>query len=451
MNHEERIQPLNHQPLKDGSYVIYWMQAAQRSEYNHALEFAVRKANQLKKPLLVFFGIREHYPNANERHFYFMLEGLREVRQSLEQRGIRMIILRESPQTGILAPARDASLVVADKGYLSFQRKWRQSVAKNIKCSMLEIDTNVVVPVNQASPKEEYAAATIRKKINRQLENYLRPLHKTPLRSDSLGFKYRSFDIDDIDKTIKQLDIDRSVKPVTCFTGGTSQAKKLLKIFIQTKLSDYEQARNNPVANGLSQMSPYLHFGQISPLYIAIKVLKHNAHLASAYLEELIVRRELAINYVWYNPRYDCFEGLPPWAQTTLRFHQKDKRTYLYTRDEFEQALTHDPYWNAAQKEMMLTGKMHGYLRMYWGKKILEWSRSPKTAFQTALYLNDKYELDGRDPNGYTGVAWCLGKHDRPWARRKIFGTVRYMNDKGLQRKFDADAYVRKIDHLTSD
>ncbi len=195
-------------------------------------------------------------------------------------------------------------------------------------------------------------------------------------------------------------------------------------------------------------MSPYLHFGQISPLYLALKVLETSSAGKDAYLEELIVRRELSHNFVFFNDKYDTFKSLPPWAMRTLNFHRRDKREYIYSLEQFEKAQTHDPYWNAAQQEMVITGKMHGYMRMYWGKKILEWSKNPRTGFKIALYLNNKYELDGRDPNAFAGVAWCFGKHDRAWSERKVFGKIRYMNAAGLKRKFDIEAYVNKIQSL---
>jgi deoxyribodipyrimidine photo-lyase len=195
-------------------------------------------------------------------------------------------------------------------------------------------------------------------------------------------------------------------------------------------------------------MSPYLHFGQISPLYVALKVSKTSSAGKDSYLEELIVRRELSHNFVFYNNSYDKFACLEPWAMRTLNFHCRDKREYVYTFEQFEKAQTHDPYWNAAQKDMVITGKMHGYMRMYWGKKILEWSRNPQAGFKIALQLNNKYELDGRGPNAFAGVAWCFGKHDRAWGERSVFGKIRYMNAAGLKRKFDADAYVKKIEAL---
>jgi deoxyribodipyrimidine photo-lyase len=204
--------------------------------------------------------------------------------------------------------------------------------------------------------------------------------------------------------------------------------------------------RNDPNEEAVSNLSPYLHFGQISPLYIALEVLKSGDKGAEVFLEELIVRRELSLNFVYYNRAYDKFEGLPHWARQTLREHQKDKREAVYSPDELEKAQTSDPYWNAAQKEMIRTGKMHNYMRMYWGKRIIEWTRTPEEAFRTALSLNNKYELDGRDPNGFTGVAWCFGRHDRPWPNQPVLGKVRIMKASGLRRKFDADAYARKYE-----
>ena len=215
-------------------------------------------------------------------------------------------------------------------------------------------------------------------------------------------------------------------------------------------MPDYPKLRNDPILDYQSSLSPYLHFGQISPVYVALRILDSNASIEAkeAYLEEIVVRRELAVNYVQHNENYDNFNGLPEWAKRTLGSHKNDQREYLYNLRELENAETHDPYWNAAQNEMRITGKMHGYMRMYWGKKIVEWTENPEIAFNMALYLNNKYELDGRDPNGFAGIAWCFGKHDRPWKERPVFGNVRYMNENGLRRKFDADKYIEKVKQL---
>ncbi|MFB3884068.1 MAG: deoxyribodipyrimidine photo-lyase [Thermodesulfobacteriota bacterium] len=443
MIHKERVRLLNQKSLRRGAYILYWMQASQRVEYNHALEYAILKANELRQPLIVFFGITDRFPEANERHYTFMLEGLQEVKQSLEKRGIQMAVLHKPPELGAVQLAKRASLVVVDRGYLRIQRVWRNQVAQEIDCPLIQVESDVVVPIEEASPKEEYAAATLRPKIHKKLSHFLVPLQGKDPVVESLSLDFESFDIGDLRKTVAKLQIDRSIKKVDSFQGGTREAKKHLGVFLEGKLNRFPELRNDPTLDYLSHMSPYLHFGQISPLFIALKVKETRSSGIEAFLEELIVRRELSMNFVLYNEKYDSFEGLPEWAKKTLKSHQRDKRPYLYPLEEFENAKTHDPYWNAAQREMIVQGKMHGYMRMYWGKKIIEWTKTPEEAFRIALYLNNKYELDGRDPNGFTGVAWCFGKHDRPWGERPIFGNVRYMNDKGLRRKFDADQYVK--------
>lgn len=445
----ERIQRLNKKDARLGDYILYWMQAAQRVEYNHALEYAIQQANQREKSLVVFFGLTDAYPEANERHYYFMLQGLREVENDLKKRGIRFVVQHISPEVGIVRLAKHACMVITDEGYTTIQQQWRRQVAKNISCPLIQVETNVVVPVETVSGKEEYAARTIRPKIHKHLDTFLTPVKKQKLQTSSLELKFPCFDISDTEKAIAKMNIDRSVPKVDTFQGGTGEAKMLLRKFIRQKLDYYAEGRNDPNANYVSHMSPYLHFGQISPLYIALQIRNADSPGKDAYLEELIVRRELAINFVRFNKKYHFFGSLPNWARINLKAHAKDKREYLYSLDELENAQTHDPYWNAAQTEMVRTGKMHGYMRMYWGKKILEWTRSAQQAYKIAVFLNDKYELDGRDPNGYAGVAWCFGKHDRPWTKRPIFGVVRYMNANGLKRKFDADAYIDKVSPLT--
>jgi deoxyribodipyrimidine photo-lyase len=451
MIQEERIQTLRAGHPRKGRYILYWMQASQRAEYNHALEFAILKANEMNQPLVVFFGLTDDFPEANDRHYYFMLQGLKATKSSLEANGIRMVIHHGRPDRGAVTLAGDASLVVVDRGYLKVQKAWRRYVAGSIRCPLIQVETDVVVPVEAASPKEEYAAATIRSKIATRLDRFLLPLKRGHVRKESLGIRFDAFDIDDVDRAIGQLKIDRSVGKTDYLKGGTSEAKKHLAKFLKHKLHRFAELRNDPTVDYLSNMSPYLHFGQISPVYVALKVKEAGSAGTAAYLEELIIRRELSMNFVNYNRTHDSFSCLPAWARKTLTEHKKDKRVHIYTLKQLEDAKTHDRYWNAAQQEMLLSGKMHGYMRMYWGKKILEWTGTPEHGFKTALYLNNKYELDGRDPNGFAGVAWCFGKHDRPWAERSVFGKVRYMNDKGLRRKFDADAYADRIEKLASE
>jgi len=360
-----------------------------------------------------------------------------------------MVIQHTSPEQGVVQFAKGASFVVVDRGYLKIQRAWRDAAASRMDCPLVQVESDVIVPIEETSPKEEYTAATIRSKIHKKLDHFLCPLKEVDPVIESLSLDFDSFDIDDVEEAVSRLHIDRSVKKVSCYRGGSGEAKKHLRLFLRDKLDRFPELRNDPTVDFLSHMSPYLHFGQISPLSIALTVSQTQGLSKEAYLEELIVRRELSMNFVFYNGQYDSFEGaIPQWAQKTLKAHQKDKRPYLYALEELETAKTHDPYWNAAHNEMVFTGKMHGYMRMYWGKKILEWSKTPDEAFRAALYLNNKYELDGRDPSGFTGVAWCFGKHDRPWKEREIFGNVRYMNEGGLKRKFDADEYVRLMSRL---
>lgn len=445
----ERIEKLNDKTLKDRDYVLYWMQSSQRVEYNHALEYSILKANRLQKPLIVYFGITDKFPEANRRHYYFMFEGLKEVKASLEKNNIKMVVLNESPEIGAVKLSKNASLVIVDSGYLKIERKWRDYVAKSIDCPLVQVETNVIVPVKTVSSKEEYSAATLRRKINKVLDKFLIPVNGNSPEIIAENLEFDSVNIKNIENLIKSLKIDTSVKESNYFHGSTQEALKHFNNFLNNKLDGYEKYKNDPNKDYLSNMSLYLHFGQISPLYIALEVLKSNASGKDAYLEELIVRRELSMNFIYYNKNYDSFIGLSEWAKKTLSEHRNDKRTPIYSLQELENAETEDPYWNASQKEMMFKGKMHGYMRMYWGKKILEWVQNPEKAYKIAIYLNNKYEIDGRDPNGFTGVAWCFGKHDRAWKEREIFGKVRYMNANGLKRKFDADAYVKKIYKLS--
>jgi len=424
------------------------MQASQRVECNHALEYAVGEANGLNLPVVVVFGLTDRFPEANLRHYTFMLEGLEEVREGLRARGIRFVLLHRSPERAAVDLAGEAALVVTDRGYLRIQRQWRSHVAANAPCAVVQVESDVVVPAETASPKEEYTAGTLRPKLHRVLKGYLAPLGERPARKDSLSLRLDVDAQEDFAALARSLKVDRTVPPVVSLRGGTAAARARLEAFIAGKLRHYGDRRNDPGLDYASGLSPYLHFGQISPLAVALRVCAEKAVPAAArdaFLEELIVRRELGINFALHNDRYDEYASLPDWARKTLAAHARDRREYLYDEGQWERAETHDPYWNAAQREMVLTGRMHNYMRMYWGKKILEWSRSPEEAFRTALRLNNKYELDGRDPNSFAGVAWCFGKHDRAWPERKVFGKIRFMNDAGLRRKFDMPAYLEKV------
>lgn len=428
------------------------MQASQRTRMNHALEYAITQANELSQPLLVAFGLMDDYPEANERHYAFMLQGLRDVSENLARRGIKFIGKHGAPADVALHYAKHASLLVCDRGYLRHQKQWRDQVANAAKIRVVQVESDVVVPVEVASNKQEFAARTIRPKIHKQLAEFVKPLEPVRVKHKSLDLDIEgNIDVTNVEKTLKKLKIDRTVPQSERLLGGEDEADRRLNHFAKKLLGNYDEARNEPSAAATSTMSPYLHFGQISPLEIVLKV--RDAKDApkkdrDAYLEELIIRRELGMNFANFQPKYDSFDALPNWAQRTLQLHAKDDRPTTYTRDQLESAQTHDPYWNAAQTEMTQTGFMHNYMRMYWGKKVLEWTATPEKAFETLLYLNNRYFIDGRDPVSFANVGWIFGLHDRPWGEREIFGQIRYMNSAGLERKFNMAAYIRFVESL---
>lgn len=467
MSQEERVKFLQDRPAPKGRPVVYWMQASARTRSNHALEYAIHLANHRGQQLRVVFCLHPGYPGANARHYRFLLEGLRDVKANLADRGISFTLWRGDIGSIGTALSGLASTIVVDRGYLRHHRRWREELVQAVDCPVVQVESNVVVPVETASTKEEYSAATIRKKIHREWERFLRKPPVQTIATPSVEEKpfssarpaeFPFIDHDKLDRlalghtSIDELfAVDTSVPKSESFFGGEEAARDLLSGFLESRLSGYVDRRNVPNEDGLSGMSPYLHFGHISPIDIAVAAHEYAGDESyairqddlDALLEELIVRRELAINFTEYNRSYDTYDSLPQWSRNTLHDHATDPRPYDYSLETLEAAGTEDPYWNACQNEMVRTGKMHGYMRMYWGKKILEWTADPAEAYRRAVYLNDRYELDGRDPNGYAGVAWVFGKHDRPWTERSIFGKVRYMNANGLRRKFkEIDSYI---------
>jgi deoxyribodipyrimidine photo-lyase len=467
----DRIKLTNSKPvLLSGDYILYWIQEAQRVPYNYALEYALELSRKQQKPLALVFSLTA-FPEANIRHYWFMYQGLLELKQTLKTMNLTFEIFHESPNSLIPKMANMATVLVTEKSYLKVPRTWKKTISAEIPCQMIEIETETVIPVETVSQKEEYAAATIRKKITSRWQNYLVPW-SLPQQHGPGGISVAQYaphsliqtaSIQTPEQLATKLNLSLSPEPSKTFHGGWSHGIHLFNQFLQEKFSDFGTKRSDPSLEIQSNLSPYLHFGMISPVEAAIKALEfwnQTLEISSvgffqqtdprpddpleAFLEELVVRRELGFNYCYYNSQYDSFEVLPNWAKQTLNDHELDPRPWTYSLQDFEQVRTHDPYWNAAMNEMIQTGKMAGYMRMYWGKKILEWTRNPREAYAIALYLNNKYFLDGRDPNSYAGVAWCFGKHDRPWTKRPIFGAVRYMNDKGLERKFAIKDYAKK-------
>ncbi len=439
--------------LKDVSYksglVVYWMGRDQRAQDNWALIFAQQKALSLKVPLVVFFCLVPEFLQATIRQYDFMLKGLEEVEADLAKKQIPFFLLAGEPIEEIpkFLEKIKAGLLVTDFEPLKIKISWKKKVAKQIKLPFYEVDARNIVPCWQVSKKQEFAARTIRKKLHDLLPECLEKYPGIKKHSHLLKTKPNH----NWKNIRKILNVDDKVAPVDWLKPGPSSGLKVCREFIKNRLKNYDQARNDSNQNGQSNLSPYLHFGQISSLTIAHKIKTSGAPAAAkqAFLEELIVRRELADNFCFYNPKYDSFQGLQPWAQKTLNEHRKDKREYIYSLKQLEQAATHDRAWNAAQIQMVKTGKMHGYMRMYWAKKILEWSATPETAIKHAIYLNDKYELYGRDPNGYAGIMWSIGGiHDRAWNERPIFGKIRYMSFNGLKNKFKLANYIAKFESL---
>ena len=441
-----RVQQLNGHPEGAGDFVLYWMTHSRRVLDNHALEFAVEQANRLKKPLFALYLTGMDEGSLTRRTYPFLRQGLLETAGELEQRKIPFLFRTGPPGTELQKLARRAVLVVTDRGYLQEGRRSTGEAARRLSCPLFQVESEAVVPVDTAYPREAYSAAVLRPRISRLLFAYLTPLSQRKV-------LYPSADPQEAPGLLPEscaspLWPDQGLSPVPGRTGGTREALSRLERFLEEDLDRFEEDRNNPGLVCGSGLSPYLHFGQISPLTLALAAQAANSPGTGRFIEELIIRRELSFNFCFYNPDYARFEGLPEWARKTLRLHSHDPREWVYSREDLDRGASHDPYWNAAQKELVLSGSIHGYMRMYWGKKIIEWSRSPEEAFTTALELNNRYSLDGFDPNSYAGVAWCFGKHDRPWKERSIFGSIRYMNDKGLNRKFPMEKYLERIEAL---
>ncbi len=425
------------------------MSRDQRVSDNWALLYAQELALEMRQPLLVVFCLVQDYTGASNKHYRFMLESLTKVRQRLELFRIPFLILKGSPVTTLPAFIEQnvIGVVVSDFNPLRINRQWKDSILQKIMVPLVEVDAHNIVPCRVVSPKQEFGAYTFRPKIRQLLSDYFEIFPKLivhPFSGD------RKFIIrEDYQTLFPDIDLETSI--YSWITPGEDAAKEAAEKFVSDRLINYERDRNDPVKDGQSGLSPYLHFGQLSSQRLALMIRnnEYEAGMADSFLEELIVRRELSDNYCLYNPQYDSFEGVPAWAKKTLNKHRIDRRVFLYTISQFENAETHDELWNAAQEELLIKGKMHGYLRMYWAKKILEWTASPEEAIAISIYLNDKYSLDGRDPNGYSGIAWAIGGlHDRAWVERPVFGKVRYMNDTGCRRKFDVSAYIRKVNEV---
>ncbi|BDC48519.1 deoxyribodipyrimidine photo-lyase [Bryobacterales bacterium F-183] len=460
-----RVRNLNGLTLGKGKhkpeYVLYWAQMNRRVEQNHALAYAISLANQLDLPVLMYEALGNTYPQANDRIHTFVVEAVPETERRAKALGLGYVFYlrkrKSDPNDVFYNLAAKAAAIVTDD-YPSFIAVWHNaSVPKKVDIPYFAVDASCVVPMNLFE-KREYGAYTIRPKIQKILGKHLRPVEmervKVPWGNRAIPAFHTQVTPENVGQLVSECDIDHSVAPSTDYRGGRLVVEQQLQHFLKANLARYDKDRNDPSSHATSDMSPYLHFGQISALELALAVqdyaADHNID-ATAYLEELIVRRELAFNFARFTsdlPNHGGLSVLPEWAQKTLAKHDPDKRDAIYTLHEFETARTHDALWNAAQKEMLLRGKIHGYYRMYWGKKIIEWSKTHEEAFATMVHLHDRYALDGRDPNTYTNILWCFGLHDRPWTERPIFGMIRWMSLEGMKRKTGVDAYIREIAYL---
>jgi deoxyribodipyrimidine photo-lyase len=441
-----RIRTVNDVPPGSGP-VLYWMNRDQRAQDNWALVHAQHLAFEAHQPLVAAYCLPSKPRGGNARQHRFMVQGLARLEAQLRNLNIPFFLLRGDAVTSVMQFVGEHRIgtVVTDFSPLREAQDDLTVLSKRLKVRLFEVDAHNIVPGWTASDKQEWAARTIRPKINRLLSKYL--IDIPPVEKHPYGWL----------GNVPRLDWKKLATPnngsggTLLFEPGSDAAEEHLARFLDSRLEYYSDHRNDPNREAVSCLSPYLHAGHLSAQRVALEAQRFDRPVNSqeAFLEELIIRRELSDNFCLYNSEYDSFEGFPKWARKTLDEHRHDPRAYLYSLQQFENAETHDELWNAAQTEMIITGKMHGYMRMYWAKKILQWTVAPEQALEIALYLNDKYELDGNDPNGFTGVAWSIGGvHDRPWFEREIFGKIRYMSYEGCSRKFDVKRYIRTVSQL---
>jgi deoxyribodipyrimidine photo-lyase len=442
-------------PDPTGKCIVYWMQRAQRGVDNHALDKAVAIGNVLGLPVVAYFAGIKNFPHANLRHYRFLNQGLPDIEEDCAERGIGFV-MRRAPHDDheLFFSDVGAAMVVGDENPMRIPEQWRQQLAERLKVPFWTVDADVIVP-SKLLEKAQYSGAIARPRIARLMPKFLKPYDN--LHADKPWRMPKGLQRDNVreDMTRGWTEFDRSVPPVHAWRGGRKEGWRRLEEFVTKKLAKYADDRNHPEREATSRLSPYLHFGHIGPVTIALalnKAVEKDKSLAKArdsYFNEVITWRELSVNFVRYQADYDNVACVDHWAAETLAKHDSDKREVLYSLKQLEQAETYDDLWNAAQKQMVHFGWMPNYLRMLWGKKIVEWTPNAETAMEWLVYLNDKYFLDGRDPNGYSGIAWTvLGKFDRPWPERKIFGKRRYMSSDSAKRKFDAVRYIRDVDDL---
>lgn len=449
---DKRTQP-------EGEYVLYWMQSTHRLEENWALRFAILEADRLNKPLVIHQGLDPTYEHANDRIHSFILHNARELAARAESEGLHYHFVlrrrRDDDRRVVDRLAARAALVVTDRFPTCGIAERTQRFAERVNCRVVAIESHAVVP-SGAIEKEEYAARTIRPKLQKLLALALEAVDDRPPRlavspsldaslRDTLGVRALDLRAADLASEIAACEIDHAVAPVA-LPSGLEAARRRLRDFCDGALAQYDDRRSDPNdANGSSRLSPYLHFGQLSAAEVARAALA-SPHTAQAekFIDELVTWRELALNFCLRNPNYRTLAGLPDWVHRTMAKHAGDAREATYTLEEFERAGTHDELWNAAQRELVLSGVMHNVVRMLWGKTVVLWSAHYADALAWLVHLNNKYGLDGRDPSSYGGIQWCFGKFDRPFYDRPVLGVIRPMSLKRARDKWDVGRYVRR-------
>ena len=433
--------------------VVYLMSRENRIDDNWGLLYALQLSDELNRKVRIIHIIDAIQKHLSMRTLEFLIGGLKEVKQRASELGLAFrLMINEDPVQAVrrCCGGKIPAAVVCDFSPLRENLVVNNKLAVSLDVPVIEVDGHNIIPCRWLSGKQEYSANTLRKKIEAVLPHFLTDFPAIDRFAGKAGGSDDNRETD-WQAVRSNVDADESVMKVRDIRPGYEAGMVRLSGFIENRLASYNDNRNDPVIDGQSGLSPYLHFGQISPQRAALSAARFigGLPLKGGFLDEIIVRRELSDNFCLYNPEYDTFEGFPGWAKQSLNLHAADKREYLYSLEELDAGLTHDRLWNAAQKQMTATGIMHGYMRMYWAKKILEWSASGAEAMKRAVYLNDRYSLDGNDPNGYAGCAWSIGGvHDRAWADRSVFGKIRYMNEKGCKRKFDTGVYISRVEDM---
>lgn len=467
---------------EDGDYVLYWMIASRRLHFNFALDRALEHCAAMKKPLLLFEPLRVGYPWASDRMHRFVIDGMADNARTCGERGVCYYpYVEPAPDAdkGLLASlAENACVVVTDDYPCFFLPRMVESAGKKLRVALEAVDSNGLLPI-AACPQVMGRAFDFRRFLQRELSKHLvdcpagDPLRKARLPVPAtIPAKIRKHWpaasptlLSGDPAHLKLLPIDHDVRPVE-LRGGHGHGRTHMLEFLERRFADYDEKRNEPELDAASGLSPYLHFGQLS-VHEVFADLAHKERWkpeklslratgsregwwnmsgnAESFLDEIITWREVGFNFCAQRRDYDRYESLPDWAKKTLQEHAKDQREHLYSLEEFEAAKTHDPLWNAAQRQLVLEGKIHNYLRMLWGKKILQWTRTPQQAAEIMIHLNNKYGLDGRDPNSYSGIFWVLGRYDRPWAPvRPVFGSIRYMSSENAARKVSVRNYIQR-------